>query len=393
MPLHGVTVLIIDDDGQAREHLSGALRARGANLLEAATSEQGLQTLLTHSVDVVLCSFFMPQYKGLALIKRITELMPLVPVIVVSDHADADTISQAMHVGAWDYFLKTAVTPDIIEHGILRQFKWVTIFDENQRYRQALESKNHQLRESLSALEHDQRAGKEVQKNFLPKTPLRLLKCSFEYKLLASLYMSGDFVDYFKLTDEKLFFYLADVSGHGASSAFVTILLKTAVMRMKRDFRRGLDNTLLTPAAFLARINKEMMQLKLGKHITMIIGVLDKKQRRLSYSVAGHLPLPILMMGDEVNYLTGRGMPIGLFDEPLYSEHHVDLPDAFRLTLFSDGVLEIIPQKTLAQKEQFLLDMIRQGVTSVKSMAVALGIQEGSALPDDVALMTIREIV
>ena len=36
--------------------------------------------------------------------------------------------------------------------------------------------------------------------------------------------LSGDFVDYFRITDRHFAFYMADVSGHGASSAFVTVL-------------------------------------------------------------------------------------------------------------------------------------------------------------------------
>jgi DNA-binding NarL/FixJ family response regulator len=392
MPLRGVTILIIDDDSQARQQLSAALQKKGAFLLDAATGEQGLQKLLTHSIDVVLCDFLMPAHIGLAVIKRITELMPLLPVIVVSEQEEASDIAQAMHMGAWDYYLKTVTTPDALEHAILRSIKWCAIFEENQRNRQALERKNHELRETLSALEHDQRAGKEVQKSFLPKTPYRLLKYTFEYKLIASLYISGDFVDYFKLSDNKLFFYLADVSGHGASSAFVTILLKTAVMRMKRDLRRHQDNTLLSPAAFLRRINKEMMDLKLGKHITMIVGVLDKRERHLTYSVAGHLPLPILASDSKVEFLQGRGMPVGLFDEPIYSEQQMNLPASFELILFSDGVLEVIPEKTLLKKEQYLLNMIKGNAKTVDGMLEKLGINESITLPDDVAVMTIREI-
>ena len=35
--------------------------------------------------------------------------------------------------------------------------------------------------------------------------------------------------EYFRLDDHKMAFYFADVAGHGASSAFVTVLLKTWV--------------------------------------------------------------------------------------------------------------------------------------------------------------------
>lgn len=43
----------------------------------------------------------------------------------------------------------------------------------------------------------------------------------------SSLYLSGDFIDHIRLDDDRVLFYLADVSGHGASSAFCRCCSKT----------------------------------------------------------------------------------------------------------------------------------------------------------------------
>ena len=48
----------------------------------------------------------------------------------------------------------------------------------------------------------------------------------YDYWFAPSLYLSGDFLDYQRYNDRFSAFYFADVSGHGASSAFVTVLLK-----------------------------------------------------------------------------------------------------------------------------------------------------------------------
>jgi len=63
--------------------------------------------------------------------------------------------------------------------------------------------------------------------------------------------------------------YIADVSGHGASSAFVTVLLKNLTSRLRRDLRRGFNDEIMHPELSLQRINSELLDTGLGKHVTI----------------------------------------------------------------------------------------------------------------------------
>lgn len=58
----------------------------------------------------------------------------------------------------------------------------------------------------------------------LPDKELNVGGLLARYLLIPSLYLSGDFVDVVSIDADKTMFYLADVSGHGASSALVTVL-------------------------------------------------------------------------------------------------------------------------------------------------------------------------
>ena len=89
---------------------------------------------------------------------------------------------------------------------------------ENQRYRDKLESANRELAASLNLLQEDQNAGRQVQMNMLPISPWSIDDFDFAHQIIPSLYLSGDFVDYFRVDERRVAFYLADVSGHGASS-------------------------------------------------------------------------------------------------------------------------------------------------------------------------------
>ena len=93
-------------------------------------------------------------------------------------------------------------------------------------YRTELEKTNLELQESLRLLKQDQMAGLEVQKSLMPESPLKFGDYEISHSITPSLYLSGDFVGYNFVLGRYLLFYFADVSGHGASSAFVTVLLR-----------------------------------------------------------------------------------------------------------------------------------------------------------------------
>ena len=75
--------------------------------------------------------------------------------------------------------------------------------------------------------------------NMLPVSPWTHRRVPFAHQIIPSLYLSGDFVDYFRVDERRVAFYLADVSGHGASSAFVTVLLKFMTTRLLFESKRN----------------------------------------------------------------------------------------------------------------------------------------------------------
>ncbi len=76
----------------------------------------------------------------------------------------------------------------------------------------------------------------------------------------------------------------------------------------------------------LGHINRGLISCKLGKHVTMVGGVIDEESGKLTYAVGGHLPLPVLYSEGQAHYLEGRGLPVGLFNEATYRDHEIDLP-------------------------------------------------------------------
>jgi len=254
-----------------------------------------------------------------------------------------------------------------------------------------LEAVNRQLRHSIRILEQDQQAGRQVQMALLPATGLKLNDYWFSHAIYASLYLSGDFTDYFQVGDHEVVFFLADVSGHGSSSAFATVLLKNLFARKRSDFLRRQDFSIASPIKMLNLANRELLELELNKYATMIVGVLNCQSNTLRYSIAGHLPLPIMLTESDIHYLRGSGSPVGLMAEAQYQEFSIDLPSRFLLTLMSDGILELLENSDLLEKESELVERLRGPLVRPVTFMERLGLEgvDRDALPDDVATLFI----
>lgn len=383
------TLLIIDDDDVVRASLAAYLEDSGFHVLQASNGLQGLEVFEAQSPELVICDLRMPQVDGLELIRRINALQVETPVIVVSGAGVMSDAVEALRLGAADYLIKPLVDLAVLEHSVRRALDRFRLRLENQRYRDELESTNRELQASLHLLQEDQNAGRQVQMNMLPVTPWQADDLHFSHKIIPSLYLSGDFVDYFRVDETRIAFYLADVSGHGASSAFITVLLKFMTTRLLYESRRLDSLPEFRPSQVLAHINRGLINCKLGKHVTMLGGVIDQANSRLTYSFGGHLPLPILYSEGQAHYLEGRGLPVGLFVEAEYKDHQLELPSAFSLTLLSDGILDLLSGDTLKEKEALLPQLVVEAGGTLDGLRKVFGLANLGDMPDDIALLVL----
>ena len=383
------TLLIIDDDDVVRASLAAYLDDSGFRVLQAPSGPKGLELFDSERPDLVICDLRMPQMDGLELIRLISERQNDLPVIVVSGAGVMSDAVEALRLGAADYLIKPLEDLAVLEHSVRRALDRAYLRVENQRYRDKLEAANRELQASLNLLQEDQNAGRQVQMNMLPVTPWSIEGLEFSHRIIPSLYLSGDFVDYFRVDERRVAFYLADVSGHGASSAFVTVLLKFMTTRLLYESRRNGTLPEFKPSEVLAHINRGLINTKLGKHVTMLGGVIDQERNVLHYSIGGHLPMPVLYDGESARYLEGRGLPVGLFDDATYDDFEMVLPERFSLTLLSDGILDLLPGDTLKDKESALPELVAGAGGTLDGLRGAFGLAALHDMPDDIALLVL----
>jgi len=80
------TVLVVDDDAQARRQLRNLLAANGYWVIEAGNGRIARELLAAQDIDLVVSDIFMPECDGFELIAAIRAMAQPIPVIAMSDH-------------------------------------------------------------------------------------------------------------------------------------------------------------------------------------------------------------------------------------------------------------------------------------------------------------------
>lgn len=386
-----IRILTIDDEQLILEVIAAFLEDNGYEVLQATDGQTGLDLIPQEQPDLVLCDLRMPDLDGLKVLGAVTRDYPDLPILVVSGLGGMSDAIQALKLGAWDYVTKPIEDMAILEHAITHALERARLRRENREHREHLEAVNAQLQLTLRRLQDDEAAARRIQFQLLPENNKLYRNYRFSRHVLTSQYLSGDFVDYFLIDGTHLGFYIADVSGHGVSSAFVTVMLKSYISRYRELYRQNRDRGILNPAETLSRLNREIFSCHMDKYLTMFYGVIDWESNQLRYSSGGQFPFPILFDGEKATFIGKKSLPIGLFDFASYQTETLQLPSRFTMVLISDGILETLPQISLRDKQAFLLEAVQETDLKIENLLQALALDRSGLLPDDVTLLLVEK--
>ena len=106
------TVLIVDDEPNIRRMVGALLTSEGYDVRDAAEGALGLARVAESCPDVVLLDLMIPgELDGLQTLARLRELVPEVPVIMMSGKAGLSDAVQATKLGAFN-FLEKPLSPE-----------------------------------------------------------------------------------------------------------------------------------------------------------------------------------------------------------------------------------------------------------------------------------------
>jgi serine phosphatase RsbU (regulator of sigma subunit) len=267
---------------------------------------------------------------------------------------------------------------------------------EVQGQRRALRRQLDAEREAMARVAGELQAARRIQMGILP-APADVLHGDDRIGIYAVVeparIVGGDLYDFFRLDEDRLFFLVGDVSGHGvAGSLFMAVtkaLCKSAALRRSGD----LGAMMRESNAEISRDNPESL------FVTVWAGLLDARTGQLEYCNAGHEPAWLLGPdGSATQPLTeGGGPPLCVIEDFAYATGSHRMHPGETICLVTDGVTEAI-NKTGQLYGRKRLEAVLAATppsASVREVGEAIGqgvvrFAAGAEPSDDLTVLVVR---
>lgn len=252
-----------------------------------------------------------------------------------------------------------------------------------------LKEMQQKIIEQNTKLENDLDMAKRLQCSLLPKHfHEKRIDFSYIYKPCESL--GGDFFDIFKIDDDNIGIYIADVSGHGVSASMLTVFLRSAI-----------NKKTLSPSLSLRELYEEYNRNSFSHnlYITVFYAVINLKKKQITYSNAGHNVLPIVFGKSRFEPLKSSGVPISdWMKKPEYSDKSMNLQIGDRIFFYTDGIVEIRGKGTGQFGEERLFKLLSNDISKPEIVLEKIfnaacsfaGVTDAGKVTDDITMAMIE---
>jgi CheY-like chemotaxis protein len=335
--------LVVEDEAVNRMLAVHALQNVGCSpVFEAVDGFEAQEVLRQHpEIAVVLTDIVMPRMDGLELLRWGRDALPDAMWIVLSGLDTFDSAVAAIRLGAFDFVPKSSRT-EPLEVSIRNAL-------DRRLLHRALERKVRELEETSELLRRDLERAEVIQRALLPRSPPPMEGYCIQAVYRPGRHVGGDLYDVIRLDERHLIFYLADATGHGVTSAMLSVLFKQRLVLTDPATGR-----VLPPAAVLAAVNRSLCQAHAapGLFLTVVLGLLDTSDATLTLASGGHPPVLHVRQGGETRLIRRTGPALGLAPDAQFTQEHVQVAAGDRILLYTDGL--IASPLELARAEEVL---------------------------------------
>jgi sigma-B regulation protein RsbU (phosphoserine phosphatase) len=186
---------------------------------------------------------------------------------------------------------------------------------------------------------------------------------------LASVYvpcyqLGGDLYDFIELPYDNVGLAIADVSGKGVPASLIMASVRAAL-------RAQADNVYYL-GEIVSRINTMLCRdTKATEFVTLFYGVIDMRNKRLTYINAGHSPAMLLRDGQVTELGIGEqgSMLLGVECDETFKQNFVDLRSGDTILLYTDGLSEARNFNDEMFGRQRIIDSFRKGGNTADDVA------------------------
>lgn len=137
------SVLIVDDDKQARENISEYLKLSGYEIFEADSITEAKENISKNDPDIIVLDEQLPDGYGLDLLNALSKMPNRIPVIMITGYGNIEMAVEAMKIGAHDFLTKPIKNLESLERSIKRAAEIVQIRQELRHIRMNQQQANN----------------------------------------------------------------------------------------------------------------------------------------------------------------------------------------------------------------------------------------------------------
>ena len=101
-----INILLVDDEKGFRETITEHLTMRGYSVSPASCADEAIQTVGNKNFEVAVVDVMMPGMDGVALLKALKNMQPLIEVIIITGQGSIESAVDAIKKGAYNYLTK-----------------------------------------------------------------------------------------------------------------------------------------------------------------------------------------------------------------------------------------------------------------------------------------------
>ena len=340
------TVLVVDDQAQARVVLTRLLKRMGYLVRTAENGMDAVAAVSEQPPDIVLMDLEMPIMGGLEATEciRATMTQRWIPIVFLSATPDSTALIQALGSGADDYLVKP------IGYTVLRAK--MRAVSRMLSLQQTLEERTAGLAAYRDAEEEQNRMAEHVMRR-LAKHDL-LEEPVLQHWIAPATVFSGDLIAAARTPAGTLHVMLADGAGHGLAAALSALAVTQPFYRMtdKGYSLRGIA----------AELNDKIRELlPVERFVAATLISVDFKQQLIEIWNGGNPPLCVIGEDGAILYSgRSRHLPLGVAPSHLFSGdpeiYHYLQP--CRIVACSDGLFEAAGWPTSETGAQHLADAL-----------------------------------
>ncbi|HKB78172.1 MAG TPA: fused response regulator/phosphatase [Thermoanaerobaculia bacterium] len=312
-------IVVIDDNANDLQVIRRFLERKGYTVDAATSGEAGLQLATRIVPDAFVIDYRMPGMDGFEVTRRIKSDPQLgtIPVLLLTGADSARAVVDGLDAGADDYVTKSSDSEVLFAR--LRALLRV------KQYQDQLRSLNQQITRDLQI-------ARRVQEALVPQGAFRAPCMEIRSAYIPSEVLSGDFFDYF-IHDDRMYLFVADVSGHGLPAAILVSLLKSYI-----HTQAGTG----TPLSELMRsLNDFLYSVSLPTQFATAQLFRIDADGNLAYANAAHPPFLLLQRGCRRAVLHEDPSPLlGAMPEMEYDERALKISPGDTLFVYTDGLTD-----------------------------------------------------